>query len=408
LHGLLACIAAAALASGAPGPAPLPVECLRVGEGVEVGRLVSVRHGMLALQQDAGVVERPLDGFRRLIFAATSEPPLPPPLTVWTADGRRLAVRRFETGGEAGGLAAVGYGWQAEGLALSSLRAIASRGVLRGAPEERAAFEEAMADPPAGSDLLMASRDGQRRLVSCVVEGLNADGVELTAAGRRRSLGWDAVEWLVLSPTAGAQAARAHLVMLTDGTAIALDAFELADGRLSGTGGGARWSVETKRLARVRVAYDAYRYLSDLEPARVAATPLLDVVWAPRMDAAVTGSPLRLGGTTYAKGIGMHARTEMEFALDGSYSRLHAVVGVDDEAGELGAVVLRVLADGRVVFESEPQHGGDLPLPVSVDIEGATRVTLVAESARPAALSGQFADWADVRVVREAPAETGE
>jgi hypothetical protein len=405
---LFTCIVVVALAAGAAGPVPPSVQCLRIGEGTETGRLVAVHDGMLALEQDAATTERPLDGFRELVFGPVAEPALPPPLTVWTPAGRRLAVRRFEAPVGQGTASLVGYGWHAEGLPLSSLRAIAARSVLQGAPEERAAFEEARAHPPEGQDLLTAARSGRRQTVSCVVEGFNADGVELTAADRRRSLPWDDVEWLVLSPTPGPDTRPAHLALLTDGTAIALDSFELADGVLSGVRGDAHWTVEAKRLARIRLASEAYRYLSDLEPAKVITTPLLDVVWAPRLDAAVTGSPLRLGGVTYPKGIGMHVRTEMEFALDGGYSRLYALVGVDDAAGKLGAVVFRVVADGRTAFESPPQHGGDAPLRVSVDITGATRVTLAAEAADPAALSGQFADWADARVVAEAQAGPGE
>ena len=188
--------------------------------------------------------------------------------------------------------------------------------------------------------------------------------------------------------------------MLTDGTGIALESFELAHGRPSGVEGAARWSVEAKRLARIRVGSDACRYLSDLEPQSVVTTPLLDVVWPPRLDAAVTGSPLRLGGTTYAKGIGMHVRTEMTFALDGGYSRFLAVAGVDDAAGGLGAVVLRVVADGRTVFDSGERRGGQPPLPVSVEVGGVRRLALVADTAEAAALSGQFADWAEARLIR--------
>jgi len=400
VHRVLTYLAMSVLAA-APSEAPAPlVQCLRIGEGAEAGRLLAVRGGVLALQQQHGTAELPLDGFRELVFAPVSEPPLPPPFTAWTTDGRRLAVRRFASAPQAGTVGLVGYGWRAEGVPLGSLRAVAARSVLRGDAERREAFEQARDAPPAGEDLLTAARDGRRRLVPCVVEGLGPDGVVLSVADRRRTLDWGAVEWLVLSPTPGGPGGRRHFVMLTDGTGIALESFELADGRLSGVEGAAGWSVEAKRLARIRVGSDAYRYLSDLEPQSVVTTPLLDVVWPPRLDAAVTGSPLCLGGTTYAKGIGMHVRTEMTFALDGGYARFLAVAGVDDAADGLGAVVLRVVADGRTVFDSGERRGGQPALPVSVDVGGVRRLALVADTAGAAALSGQFADWAEARLIR--------
>ncbi|NLW49384.1 MAG: hypothetical protein GXY85_00890 [Candidatus Brocadiaceae bacterium] len=397
LSALICFIAASAAAAATP-----PVECRRVAWGAESGLLVSVDAGTVVLLQDGRRTSHPLDAFRDLVLAPVSEPPLPPPLTVWTAGGHRLAVRRVRTEPAPGGaLTLLGYGWRAEGMPLGSLRGLATRAALQAPAEDRRAFEAAMADPPTGHDLLRAERGPHGQVLACTVEALGEDGVELTiGGGRRRSLGWDAVGWIVLGPVGDRAPAPVHRVLLADGTAVPLDAFELRGGRLSGLGAGARWTIEAARLARVRVASERHRCLSDLQPARVATTPLLDVVWPPRFDASVAGPPLRMGGEAFSTGIGMHVRTEMEFAPDGDYTHLCALVGVDDAAGASGAVVFRVEADGRAVFRSDALHGGDAPIAVTADIAGARRVTLIAESADPTALSGQFADWAEARFVR--------
>ncbi|MCK4375362.1 MAG: NPCBM/NEW2 domain-containing protein, partial [Candidatus Brocadiae bacterium] len=95
-------------------------------------------------------------------------------------------------------------------------------------------------------------------------------------------------------------------------------------------------------------------------------------------------------------------RTEMTFALGGQYSRLYATLGVDDSAGDLGQVAFKVLADGRSLHESEPLSGSDAARPLALDVEGVNSLTLVADFGSAVAASGNFADWAEARVVRQA------
>ncbi|MHC4592921.1 MAG: NPCBM/NEW2 domain-containing protein [Planctomycetota bacterium] len=179
-----------------------------------------------------------------------------------------------------------------------------------------------------------------------------------------------------------------------------MDSFELADGALTGKSGKMQYLINSGAVRRLRVRSDAYRYLSDLQPAHVSSRPFVDVVWPPRLDRAVSGGPLTLGGKTYPKGIGMHVRTEMTFALGGAYSQFHAVVGVDDSAGQLGQVVFRVQADGEVIYESDPMSGGDAPQVLALDVMAAQMLTVAADFGDPLIGSGNFADWADARVVR--------
>jgi len=148
------------------------------------------------------------------------------------------------------------------------------------------------------------------------------------------------------------------------------------------------------------VASDAYVYMSDLEPESVELEPFLDVVWKPGFDRNAAGTSLAIDGRTYRKGIGMHARTKMAFALDGRYSRLYATIGIDDAAGALGSVVFRVLADGRPLFQSDPVGGGDPARSLALDVAGARRLTLVADFGGSVVASGNLADWAEARLVK--------
>src|SRR6185503_5463616 len=68
------------------------------------------------------------------------------------------------------------------------------------------------------------------------------------------------------------------------------------------------------------------------------------------------GSPLRINGTTYSKGLGCHAYSEIRYALGGQYARFQSDVGVDDEvdgeAGPYSTIVFQVWADGVKLYDS--------------------------------------------------------
>jgi beta-galactosidase len=58
------------------------------------------------------------------------------------------------------------------------------------------------------------------------------------------------------------------------------------------------------------------------------------------------GRTLSIGGTAYAKGLGAHAVSRVQLALDGRCSVFRSDVGVDDEMGANGSVAFEVWVDG--------------------------------------------------------------
>ncbi|MGY2499181.1 NPCBM/NEW2 domain-containing protein, partial [Klebsiella pneumoniae] len=93
---------------------------------------------------------------------------------------------------------------------------------------------------------------------------------------------------------------------------------------------------------------------------------------------------LRLGGSTYAKGIGLHAPGSVRYALGGAYQRFEALVGLDDKTGRRGSVRVRVLGDGRpldVGFADEltARNG---PVALHADVRGVKELTLEVDVSR--------------------------
>ena len=158
-----------------------------------------------------------------------------------------------------------------------------------------------------------------------------------------------------------------------------------------------------KRVASLDLFQGAAVYLSDLKPAKFEQTPYLGggVKWPLVADAAVTGRDLRLGGSVYDKGLGMHSRCRVRYTLEGTYRRFEATVGLDDENGRDGSAVIRVFGDGKAL---DLGKDGALtakkgPISINVDIIGVKELTLEVDFGLRGDVQGH-ADWGNARVVK--------
>ncbi len=140
-------------------------------------------------------------------------------------------------------------------------------------------------------------------------------------------------------------------------------------------------------------------YLSDLEAAEYEHTPYLDLHWPYRRDRNVTAGRLRSAGRIYLKGIGVHSTARLTYLLDRPYKRFQAELGVDDSTAGRGSVQFRVLIDDHERYRSETIRGGDVPIPVSVDITDGKRLELIVDFADRAD-EQDHADWLDARLVK--------
>ncbi|MFC0105681.1 NPCBM/NEW2 domain-containing protein [Kibdelosporangium aridum] len=109
------------------------------------------------------------------------------------------------------------------------------------------------------------------------------------------------------------------------------------------------------------------------------------------------GNPITINGVTYAKGIGAHAPSNVEFYVGGRCTSLTASVGVDDEEGTDGSVGFEVWANGAKVADSGVMTN-DMPAkPITANITGAMVVRLVVNDGGNG-ITSDHGDWADVRV----------
>lgn len=85
---------------------------------------------------------------------------------------------------------------------------------------------------------------------------------------------------------------------------------------------------------------------------------------------ATDGSPIRLRGAAYDKGLGVHGPSLVRYRLGQACSRFVADVGIDDDQGGLGSVEFEIWADGERLFRSGVVTGASPPVAVDVDVRG--------------------------------------
>ncbi|MER6960312.1 beta-galactosidase [Streptomyces sp. NPDC000618] len=112
--------------------------------------------------------------------------------------------------------------------------------------------------------------------------------------------------------------------------------------------------------------------------------------------AAGDGRPLSIGGTTYAKGLGVHANSQVRVYLGGGCTRFTATAGVDDEVGDSGSVSFQVIADGRSLATTPVVRGSDGGADIDVDVTDARWLDLLVDG--DGDVSTDHADWADAKL----------
>ncbi|WP_435270669.1 NPCBM/NEW2 domain-containing protein [Streptomyces sp. 1222.5] len=113
--------------------------------------------------------------------------------------------------------------------------------------------------------------------------------------------------------------------------------------------------------------------------------------------AAGDGHPITVGGTAYAKGLGVHALSDVSFYTGKACEKVTADVGVDDEKGTAGTVAFEIWADGKKAASTGVLTNALPARPVTADVTGAEVVRLVVTDGADG-VDSDHADWADARL----------
>ena len=136
-------------------------------------------------------------------------------------------------------------------------------------------------------------------------------------------------------------------------------------------------------------------WLSELKPLGYKHIPFLSALRPLRVDRSVLDSRLRASGASWLHGLGMPSTSRVAYDVAG-YRKLEAELALDDAAGLKGSVIFRVLLEAtsnewKTAYESPIVRGGDRPLPIAIELNGAGRMALIVDFAD----RGDECDWAD-------------
>ncbi|MBI1854047.1 MAG: NPCBM/NEW2 domain-containing protein [Planctomycetes bacterium] len=162
---------------------------------------------------------------------------------------------------------------------------------------------------------------------------------------------------------------------------------------------GKRLRIPLKHVAALTLSGDRFAFASDMEPKQVVQVPAFggdqEVLFPWRRDRSVGGGPLQISGLRFAKGLGMHARTELAYAVDGGFSSFTSLIGIDDETRGFparGTAIFRVVVDGQKKFEARVSGGATPERIPPLDVRGAKEVRLVVDFADDVG-AGARGDW---------------
>jgi hypothetical protein len=166
----------------------------------------------------------------------------------------------------------------------------------------------------------------------------------------------------------------------TDGNLLMANKVAALDGAYKiTTVAGATINYEKAAVAQLDYNINKLNYLSDLEPIKVVEKSISGLITRYRKDKNLDNDAIRIKGKTYAKGISMHAYTELEYDLKGKYKELRFTLGVDDQVGGNSKAVVTVTCDGTKVFTQEVNRAKE-PKEVVVKVKDVESLKITVSS----------------------------
>jgi len=256
--------------------------------------------------------------------------------------------------------------------------------------------------PPRGDEdaLLLTNGDVVRGAVSAIDE----NGFVVETALGETSVEHESILAAVMLPidsATGGPPRGPHLrVLTTDGQRLTASALRWSEVSATATiFDGTPLRIPADRIARVDVLGGRWEWLTSLEPISYEHTPALSLDWDWVADRNVTGGPIRVAGTTYEHGLGVHSQCSITFDLKGAHREFVTSMGLDDDSGPYANVDIEIRVDGQRRFAEEGITPGTLHGPVRLDVTGAKRIKLTVLFGANADLQDRF-NWVGPALIR--------
>jgi hypothetical protein len=271
------------------------------------------------------------------------------------------------------------------------------------------------AEPLEEDVITLANRDTLRGVVTAIdAENLTISVGEQPTTIALANLA--TVRFAAVAPPGNAAATRrpAFALTLADGSIIHGDDLKTTDDgtwsiTLTGTTEGspaAPESLKTDQIVRIEHLAGPVAWLSSLAPVSMAYTPYLGESFPPAMDAPAGGGsgPIHAGDRAYEHGIGVHARTTITYALDGSHRAFRTRYAAEPGLSLTDATVT-IRLDDRVAHTGRVT-GGFVSDVIFIDLGDAKTLTLDVDFGGGLHTQDRV-NWLEPALVNDLPPEPG-
>lgn len=260
---------------------------------------------------------------------------------------------------------------------------------------------DAVKPEPSAEDTAWIAKDGKTQSVKGVAVGLSGEALTFRYQDADRKIALDRLVGVVMAAReVKANHSLQERMTLTNGdavtgTLVAVD----ADALTLQTPWGARLTLPLAQVSRLDVCNGRLLYLSDLAPAKVEQTPFFDRVIPYRLDVSLDGGRISMLDGEHDKGIAVHSRCVLQYDIGGQYALLKAKVGFQQPEGLAGAARVRVLGDGKPLFEEADLRGDQPPRELALKLNDVKQLTLEVDFGRNQDVADHVI-WADARLLR--------
>lgn len=272
-------------------------------------------------------------------------------------------------------------------------------GILLGSPEP-AAVERWLASAKAGrqTDLLVAVRGTERAELEGVIGPLSGERLSFELDGEEIAVKRERVFAIYLGTTAAPPTSLAE-VQDTAGNVWPADSVEWKENQLVAKSPAyGEVSFTAGEIVRVDFSKQRVTFLSDIEPNIVEHVPFFDVAHSIGKDVGLTGEPIRIADTAFAKGLVMHSKTTATYDIGGQYRRFACIIGIESAVGKHGDAQVQITGDGKILWEGRVR-GGEAGVAVDLPLAGVQKLAVAVDYGALADI-GDHVALGDARLIK--------
>ncbi|WP_197995672.1 NPCBM/NEW2 domain-containing protein [Gimesia algae] len=252
----------------------------------------------------------------------------------------------------------------------------------------------------------VTTQDGNIHRVSGEVVGVNDQSLLFQYQGQQREVNLDRVVGLVLHKNRvkpESNLALQSLMTLIGNTQIPgvvkLDGGNTASITMPW---GDQFSINKDYLESVKTVNARSVSLVEIQPDSVTQVPFFYQQYPYQVNKSLTGQPLKIGTQSFSNGLCVHARTVLVYQLGKNFERFQTTPGLQAETGKLGNVAVKVIADGKTLFENPEFTSATKLQSLDLDVTGRETLSLVVDFGKDQDVGDRFV-WGAPKLIRAVP-----